>query len=207
MKTIQIQLFQFSELNNEAKQRALDWYREASKHDTFWYEYIIDEAKEFGAFMGLEIDEVPFTGFWSQGDGACFVGTWRARDVTRANIDTHALIANAPMDEKLHAIAEQFLKLATDYPFACFITTHRDRYCHENSVDYDFEVSEDDGAVSDAKFQAFEKDMKDAARAFMRWIYAQLETAYEHEFSDENIAENIEANEYTFLADGTRFDE
>jgi len=204
MKTVQIQLFQFSELNDKAKQHALKWYREVSQHDTFWHECVIDEAKEFGALMGLEIDQIHFTGFWSQGDGACFVGTWRARDVTRANID--ALIANAPLDKTLHAIAEQFLKLATDYPFSHFTTTHCDRYCHENSVDYDFEVSEDDVAISDAKFQAFEKDMKEASRAFMRWIYTQLESDYKHEFSDENMAENIEANEYIFLTDGTRFD-
>lgn len=204
MKTIQIQLFQFSELNDTAKDKAREWYRRASEGDTFWHECVIDEAKEFGALLGIEIDEVNFTGFWSQGDGACFVGTWRAKDCTRSNVD--ALIANAPMDENLHAIAEQFLKLATDYPFAHFTTTHRDRYYHEHSVDYEHEVSEGDETITNEQFAAFERESKDAARSFMRWIYTQLESAYEHESSDENVDSNIEANEYTFLANGKRFD-
>jgi hypothetical protein len=36
----------------------------------------------------------------------------------------------------------------------------------------------------------------------MRWIYRQLEAAYEDYHADDNVAENIIANAYEFTADG-----
>ena len=51
-----------------------------------------------------------------------------------------------------------------------------------------------------------EEELRDAARSFMDWIYSMLEKEYEYQTGEENAAESIRANEYTFLADGTRED-
>ena len=37
-----------------------------------WYESTFDDAKAIGALMGMDIDGIYFSGFCSQGDGACF---------------------------------------------------------------------------------------------------------------------------------------
>ena len=37
------------------------------------------------------------------------------------------------------------------------------------------------------------------------WIYRTLESEYDYQNADEQVDENIEANEYTFTAEGRRF--
>lgn len=206
MKTVSIQLFNFEELNDTAKEQARAWFRRASESDTFWHECVTDEAEEFGALLGIDIDKIPFRGFCSQGDGACFVGTWRASQCTESNVDT--LIANAPLDETLHAIAHEFGRLAKLYPFATFTTFHRGNYCHEHSVNFEFCACEDEipSGFSNEQYGLMVGEIEAVSRRFMRWIYAQLESAYNYETSDENVDSNIVANEYTFLASGARFD-
>ena len=48
---------------------------------------------------------------------------------------------------------------------------------------------------------------KQIFRAMAAKMYEGLKQAYEYEQSEEYIAEAMEANEYTFLVDGTRFEE
>ena len=50
-----------------------------------------------------------------------------------------------------------------------------------------------------------ETDLTEAARDFMRWIYRQLEAAYEWENAVEQVDDSIRANEYEFTEDGERF--
>lgn len=73
-----INLYSFSELSDKAKDKARNWYREVSNSDNFWSESTIDEAKEQGVNMGLDIDKIYWEGFYSQGSGACYTGTWSA---------------------------------------------------------------------------------------------------------------------------------
>ena len=91
MKTITIETYEFDELDDAAKEKARDWFRTASNDDTFWSECVLEEAEEQGVLMGIEFDrdrdhsaKIYWSGFCSQGDGACFAGTWRARDAKPA---------------------------------------------------------------------------------------------------------------------------
>jgi len=45
MKTIEINLYQFNELSESAKQTAIEWYRSVNL-DYDWWEFIYDDAKE-----------------------------------------------------------------------------------------------------------------------------------------------------------------
>jgi len=40
-----------------------------------WWECVYENFKERMAKVGIEVDKIYFSGFWSQGDGACFEGT------------------------------------------------------------------------------------------------------------------------------------
>lgn len=61
----------FDELSNSAKQHAITEYGQPPDD---WYEEIINRAKYEGPERGFNIDEVMFTGFHSQGDGASWTG-------------------------------------------------------------------------------------------------------------------------------------
>ena len=47
-----------------------------------------------------------------------------------------------------------------------------------------------------------EHNFEEAARDCMRWIYHRLEKEYDWQNADEQVAENIEANEYEFTEEG-----
>ena len=75
----EITVYRFEELEDEAKDKARQWLVDAATdHD--WYESVYDLAKEDGAKRGFEIEDIRFSGFWSQGDGASWTGlvsVWR----------------------------------------------------------------------------------------------------------------------------------
>ncbi len=48
------------------------WTMYAADYD--WWEYIQDDFKADCALKGVRVDDIVFSGFWSQGDGAAFAG-------------------------------------------------------------------------------------------------------------------------------------
>lgn len=200
MTTKTINAYTYNELSPKAQATARDWWREASAGDSSFSEFAIDDAEECLAHAGFDIDKVYFSGFWSQGDGACFVGSWRAQDV-----DPAAMREHAPTDERLHSIADQLAAISRDFPRARFTVEHTGRYSHEYCTQFDFSITdEDDNEMDTPERHDAERRMIEVARSAMRWIYRQLESAYEDENSDERIGETLEINEYLFTEDGKR---
>ena len=184
---ISTEVFQFDELSDAAKEKARDWWREASAGDNYFSEPTIDEVKgDIGKALGFDISEVYWSGFSSQGDGACFVGTWRAADV-----NARALQQYAPQDKKLAQIRKAMRAFARAHRNNTANIAHRDRYCHAYSTDIE----------ADQDTETF----AEIARDFMNWIYRSLEKAYEYENSNEQIDDCMSANEYTFTESGKRF--
>ena len=185
---IKTEVFKFDELSESAKDKARDWYRESSVGDNYFAESTIEEAQgEIGKALGFNISDVYWSGFSSQGDGACFVGTWRAADV-----DARALQQYAPADKKLAQIRKAMRAFARAHCNNTASITHRDRYCHAHSTE--IEADQDASAFADI------------ARDFMNWIYRQLEAEYEYQYYGEGCDETIKANDYTFTEDGRRFE-
>ena len=65
--------FQFSELPEKLKSEAIENHRD-DHVDPDWYSPIVEGFKEDMDAIGVETDDVSFTGFYSQGDGASFTG-------------------------------------------------------------------------------------------------------------------------------------
>lgn len=194
MRVIEQTIFTFAELNDEAKQRARDWYRNRNTSDSFYSDSVIDDAKQIGACLGIDIDKVYFSGFWSQGDGACFVGSYRYKPQWDKELKQYA-----PVDTTLARIGKalqdaqktQFYKLAAE-------CTHRGHYYHSGCMSVNVEHLDD----SYRDIRDSESDITDALRAFADWIYRRLEDDYDYQNSDDVIDENILANEYEFTENG-----
>ena len=184
--TIMTEVFKFDELDDSAKTKAREWWRQASAGDIYWSECAIDDAKKIARMLGFNIEHVYFSGFWSQGDGACIVGTWAAKDVKAAE-----LRAYAPKDRELGSIRKAMRAFARAHRGNTANIKHQGRYYHEHSVS----IEADQG----------EEAFAEIARDYMRWIYRALEREYEYQNADEQVDDNIRANEYTFTADGRRF--
>jgi hypothetical protein len=204
-----IKVYQFDELSESAKERAREWYRQGNCDDSFWSECTIDDAKEIGKYMGMDLDKVYFSGFWSQGDGACFEGTWRASDVKVDKLKEYA-----PQDKELHRIVNGLAELAKEYPDGYFKVKHRGHYSHSGCTSFNTELpceQEEELEYDSPEYKTIqvklgedEDALIELARDYMNWIYKTLEKEWDYQNADEQVDESIRANEYEFLKDGTR---
>ena len=188
MRVLETNIYSFDELSDDAKDRAREWWRDGFLQDSDWHIFTIDDAKECLALLGFTVADILYTGFWSQGDGACFTGSWSASDVK----PVRAMRAHAPKDDTLLRLSRDLNRLARRDKEACATLTHRDRYCHEMTIGFDGKAKHDDTRDS----------IVELARDAMRWVYRQLEQEYEYQTANEQVDDAIRANEYEFTAQG-----
>jgi hypothetical protein len=209
---IETKAFTFDELSDAAKEKARDWFREGDTDCDFShlnYDFI-----QVGNILGIDFDthevrlmggksrseaNIYWSGFSSQGDGACFEGTWRLRKESIEEIKAHA-----PEDKTLHDIAAQLWPMRFGLEDTLWASIkHRGSYYHENSVSID--IGEDDlEYVENEEIDTGATDqIEEALRNFCRWMYRQLEAENDWRYSDECVDDNIEANDYLFEEDGS----
>ena len=109
-------VYQFPELSDAAKEKARSWYRELGPHDD-WWDAVYEDFERVCEILGIRLKTTPvrlmgggtrakpciwFSGFWSQGDGACFEGYWSHAKGAAARIRDYA-----PTDATLHGIADR----------------------------------------------------------------------------------------------------
>lgn len=198
-QVIETTVYQYDELSDSAREKAREWYREASSGDPFWSECVLDDAKEIGALMGIQVEHIYYSGFSSQGDGACFEGRYAYEKGATRKVQEYA-----PKDCDLHRIAMelQMLQRTNFYDLTASVK-HAGRYCHEHSTD--IFVDKPNSLHYMDQGCATAEALRDLLRDFMRWIYKRLESEWEYQNSDEQVEEAIRANEYTFTEDGRRF--
>jgi len=190
VKTISVNLYQFDELDDKAKEVARDWFKEGYP-DHSWWDGILDTAKDIATYFGVEIHQSYFRGFSSQGDGACFAGTFRSE-----NLKTLAeLQQEYPTEEHLHALLQRLL--AVKHQEGSFLRiTPVGHYTHSRTMQAE---DPDSYYVWDEM-----NEIRSCLRSFADWIYKALEKEYDELMSDECVDENIRCNQYWFLASGQR---
>ncbi|USN15622.1 hypothetical protein KIKIMORA_05040 [Brevundimonas phage vB_BpoS-Kikimora] len=191
-------LYQIDELPTEkAKAAARQWFTDVvMAGDTNYADTVLEEADDFAALMGITIDterngspRILWSGFYTQGDGACFTGGYVFKAGALA-----ALKEEAPQDAKLLQIAADLFTLQQDNAFALRAEiSHRDRYTHSGSVDIHVTLGEDGDVTPET-----ERALADVLRRYMDWIWEQLREAYEAETSDEAVNETLQINGYWF---------
>jgi hypothetical protein len=195
MRTLKCTVYNYKELSEEAKLKALEHFADINVDGDFWYEYIFDDAKEVGKILGIDIKDIYFSGFSSQGDGACFIGDYEYNKGC-----VKALKAYAPQDAELHKIAKglQAIQKTNFYKLHATIEKASHHYSHERTVS--IRVM---NRVGDWVSESIENDVAELLRDLMRWIYDTLEKEYEFQTSREQIEGTIEANDFEFLSNGS----
>ena len=192
--TITKTLYQFAELSDAAKEKEREWWRSASEGDNFFSEYVIEDAKQCAALMGLVIDDAQWSGFWSQGDGFAFAGRCTYQPGAVAALKKHA-----PEDSDLQEIALSLQHAQRRFFYKLIIDVSMGR---GNNIRVNVEHSEN--RYMDVS--AVDREIDDAMISFCSWVYQNLEKEYEYQNSDAQIDETIIANEYTFDKNGNRDD-
>lgn len=201
-------VFKFEELDESAQSKALDYFREGACADSWWYESIYEDTARIFDILGIYSEKrVPlmngktrtepaiwFSGFASQGDGACFEGSYSYKKGSAKAIREHA-----PQDSGLHRIADelQALQRRAFYSLSASVK-HRGHYYHSGCTSIDVEDSRRPYDID----SELEEGVAQALRDLMDWIYKQLESEYEYQTSDDCIRENIDANGYEFDESG-----
>ena len=204
MRTIETQVFKYDELTDEAKAKARAWYMGVACQDNEWFENEYEYIDTVASIIGISVEKksgrnsnfsaIYFSGFYSQGDGACFEGSYRY-----AKGALKAIKAYAPQDTELHRIAKELQDIQRRHFYQLRATTqHRGHYYHSNSMDVNVWNDSDENRDIDGATDDIANCMID----FADWIYSQLEKEYEYQTSDDVAEEMIQANEYEFDIDG-----
>lgn len=211
-QTITTTVYQLDELDEGARDAARSWYRQtAFDHD--WFEFVYGDFEHVCDILGVSLKTRPvrlygggvrqdpciwFSGFWSQGDGACFEG-----DYAYAKGAAKHVRAYAPMDDDLHQIADalQTAQRRNLYQLRAVIA-HRGRYYHERTMD--IRVERNSSVGQDMTAEA-DDVVIEAMRDLARWLYRHLEAEHDYLTSDDVVDEAVSANGYTFTKAGKRF--
>jgi len=211
-EAIETTVFRLHELSDAAKDKAREWYRDGA-FDYDWYNFVYEDFEHICAILGIHLKtrtvglmgggtrqkhRVWFTGFYSQGDGACFEGYYSYAKGAPAAIRSYA-----PADKALHRVADnlQSIQRRNFYQLRAE-TTQRGLYYHANCMEVS--ATRDSPTWQDMTSDA-EEILTATLRDLAKWLYRQLQREYELLSSDEVIDESIEANAYTFTGDGSRF--
>ena len=182
-------LYKFDELEESAKARAIENLADINVLYE-WHDSTIEDVRESAKLLGINISNVYFDGFWSQGDGAMFEGNYEYKKGA-----SKAIMEYAPKDTELHQIAKDLQTIQKRYFYSiCVTVKHSGHYYHENCTKWE---------ISGKDFQSWNapvasEDIKEPLKDFMRWIYRRLESEYKYLTSEESIVETIKANEYEF---------
>ncbi|WP_312531329.1 antitoxin of toxin-antitoxin stability system [Paracoccus sp. (in: a-proteobacteria)] len=208
---IEITVYHFDELPEAGKDNARAWYREgAFDHD--WYGAVYEDFQRIAEILGICLrtrasrlmgggtSESPciwFTGFWSQGDGAAWEGSYSFSKGACSAIRSYA-----PRDEELHRIADALLAIQRRnfYQLQAEVR-HRGNYYHAFTMD--ISVTRESPVGQDLT-EGAESAVIDLLRDLARWLYRQLEQEYDYLSSDAAVDEALLANGYTFTESGRR---
>lgn len=205
-------VYRLDELSEAARDRARAWYRDTGFSDD-WFDAVFADFETVADLLGIRLKthgvrlwggglrEAPsiwLSGFWSQGDGACWEGSYAYRKGAAAGIRAHA-----PEDRDLSRIAEALQEIQRRNLYQLHAeVSHRGQYHHEFSMAVTITRDSATGQHMTPDAQAI---VTDALRALARWLYGQLQAEYDYLASDEVVDATIIANGYTFTAAGRRF--
>jgi hypothetical protein len=212
--------FIYEDLSPKAKEKALQWFSESLDHD--WWEATYDSAKEDAKAKGFDIEDIRFSGFWSQGDGASWTGSVRIKEF----LDYHLKEDNP--DYSRYFVLQALLD--EDW-VEKYVTIERYGYLYVHS----YQMRE--GGVSLSALDGLDEDSEERLQAdgplqradvyqlhvgidtdalvvkLLEWIikeareyadgiYADLEAEHEHLTSEESLIEGAYSNGWRFDEDG-----
>ncbi len=202
-RTIEKTIFKFEELDASGKEKAREWWRSCEAQDDSYSEFVIQDAATIADIFGIDLRTRPvklmgggtrydpciyWSGFSSQGDGACFEGTYNYAKGFKKRLHKHA-----PLDKELHRIADALLAIQQGASYRLSASMkHTGRYQHSGCMFVDVDGPES-GLSSNE-----EETVTQCMRDFADWIYRQLEAAYNWTMADEQVDESILANGYEF---------
>jgi hypothetical protein len=215
-------VFNYSELNAEAQEKARDEFRNNREYH-YESEYIKENFEEYLRELGLPHEDVEFSLSYCQGDGVAFYG--------RVNT-TADLLDKLDLTDDSRMFIEQAQGSGWTIDADIVRNSWANRYAHWNTMNvetyvddaasiaedvFEDDLSEFEGGTDEYSEQLahyvdlieialdeLETALTQYVQDTSRELEAQGYAEYEYYDSDEYIAEELEANEYEYTAEGAR---
>jgi hypothetical protein len=192
----------FSELPDNVKDRLRDERRDWNVQDSDWWSSVYDDFLVIADLIGLVTHKgaISFSGFWSQGDGASFVGSWTPEEGM-----LEAVKAHAPEDKALHALVERLVtvvvrqRLRSNEKIAVEIGRTGGHYVHSGCMTVTTQLIDDSSPEYEVHTDPEEEDeheLKWTFRGLADWLYRQLEKEHEYLTSDEVVDQSFDGEEF-----------
>jgi hypothetical protein len=200
------EVYTFKELQPEVQAEVIERYQQQAGEFFDSAEFVYENAAEIADLFGLDINtrrsksgnyspNIYYSGFCSQGDGACFEGRYSYKPGALAAVKAHA-----PQDTTLHQIVKDLQDAqCTAFYRLTARTTQRGHYYHSGCMSVDVERTDDADVTHDQ-----EDAITQALRDFADWIYSELETSYDYDTSEENARDYLENDDAEYTAGGDR---
>lgn len=220
-----VELHKQKKITDKAMEKVKDWLRGGqTNHD--WWEYIYEWWVNALNQIGFENPKISFSGFGSQGDGACFTSDANipklahflsadieGREGVDVDSDGETELFLPAVVNKLHGKCTKpgYRRIAwlTNLIRAC-VTRIDSRYSHEHTCRFEFELDDFHRGVTahipkvNALVNEFRRDCEELRVSLCQAIYRDLEEEYFYLTGDEALADTAEANGYTFTITGRR---
>jgi hypothetical protein len=184
-QTMTINTYKINELAPDIREKVITKYRDINVDYDGWHDFVLEDWKQKLENLGYINPEILYSGFWSQGDGACFTCT----------VDLDKWL-------KSHKLSNKYRALFVHNEEVTVKIKHNYRYYFATSTN----VEEDGGYyLPDKAGNQLDEiiNLIECERAELGdEIYRHLEDAYGGLTEDSAVIETLEANEYIFTKDG-----
>lgn len=187
------------QISDKRKAQLIEKHRDINVEHLYWWDCVYSDFTEDMGAKGIEVQDMRFSGFWSQGDGASFTGYIKDNALF---LKAHELTETYPWMTKL-------LEMNGDFTLKIERTGYH--YYHENTVGVDLTFTSlfthvlprDDlrSAIADcwdkhleAEYETLADTTQTIIRDHCRDLYRRLEEEYNYLTSDEAVWEAIESN-------------
>ena len=163
-----------------------------------WFKYTISNWEMILHHFRFTSATIFFSGFWSQGDGACFTGRWYSIYA----IDHPRIRKEFEHDDEIIGWLDQLLAMLVEAKLSDIEVpdvglSRHSRYYHDQTITFDFTYNPFDNQEPDIRF---EERLKDLAHSMMQRIYRDLEAEHTYLSSPEAIMDYID--DYRFSEEG-----
>jgi hypothetical protein len=175
---------------DEVKEKAIEKNRYINVAFDDWSDYVIEEWKTKLKEIGFCNPKIYYSGFCSQGDGACF-------DNDSYRMDLDLLLNNVYLTEEEK---ERIYELKSELEINIYKISHH--YCHERTrkiyIDH-YICNKDDEKL----IEKFEELLEEMRIYLCKQIYRDLESEYNSLTTNEAVYEALQAQACYFEEDGT----
>ena len=208
MREITTKVYKYTELSKEAKEKAIENNLGFNVYNSFWDEFVLEDRTIKLEEYGFQDPKILYSGFCSQGDGACFT----------AELDNGGLLEFITKTKTLSKYKTLVKAINNCDIYVNIKITHGFMYYHEYSTTIaDYTEMQSNMELTGKLLEEYTAlmetfDRREANNSQVGWyvdeckdIYKHLRAEYDYQTEYDAIAESLEANEMKFTIDGNDY--